>query len=434
MTTSSGPHSVAEEGRRNCGTLNRLRAHSKPSPSKPNYPPVSSIPRTSAARLIEDVSPDAESTSTDTVLYLAYGSNLSAETFLGRRGIRPVSQVNVSAPTLRLTFDLPGQPYIEPCFANTALREIPEPPKTPPDIPDLPIPSNPPKIDPPKIDPPKVDPPKIDPPPFKLPNTPPHATKQKTWDKGLIGVVYEVTREDYARIIATEGGGASYTDIRVACIPIPPKISVPEKPDVPAIPRVFFAHTLYSPRIPNLPDETSSSEDPNEPKKPEDPRKKWYWKFVRPVQRSNPDYAQPSARYLKLITDGAYEHDLPDDYQEYLLSLESYTITTTRQKIGRLLIIVLFAPFLLLYFGLSQLLGGTDGTAPTWVAVTGAVFFNSVWLVYDIVFKPLFGDGERTEEPPEEEESPARRKRCSWFRGNRCSTDEEKIHLLSDQE
>jgi hypothetical protein len=60
-----------------------------------------------------------------TVLYLAYGSNLSAEVFRGRRGIEPISQVNVYAPELRLTFDLAGIPYLEPCFAGTQYRNPP---------------------------------------------------------------------------------------------------------------------------------------------------------------------------------------------------------------------------------------------------------------------------------------------------------------------
>src|SRR5262245_9154043 len=41
------------------------------------------------------------------VLYLAYGSNLCNETFRGVRGIKPLSQINVVVPSLRLTFDLP---------------------------------------------------------------------------------------------------------------------------------------------------------------------------------------------------------------------------------------------------------------------------------------------------------------------------------------
>ena len=57
-----------------------------------------------------------------TIFYLAYGSNLSAETFQGKRGIRPISQLNVLVPELALTFDIPGIPYLEPCFANTKYR------------------------------------------------------------------------------------------------------------------------------------------------------------------------------------------------------------------------------------------------------------------------------------------------------------------------
>jgi hypothetical protein len=48
-----------------------------------------------------------------TILYLAYGSNLSSETFRKTRGIVPISQVNVLVPDLTLTFDLPGVPYLE---------------------------------------------------------------------------------------------------------------------------------------------------------------------------------------------------------------------------------------------------------------------------------------------------------------------------------
>ena len=61
-----------------------------------------------------------------TVLYLAYGSNLCAETFQGKRGIKPLAAVNVVVPSLQMTFDLPGIPYAEPCFANTRYRNADE--------------------------------------------------------------------------------------------------------------------------------------------------------------------------------------------------------------------------------------------------------------------------------------------------------------------
>src|SRR2546423_15052437 len=68
-------------------------------------------PRTSRTRLIESLADrpfdlceleqqatQVRISSKDTVLYLAYGSNLSAETFRGKRGIQPISQVNVLVP------------------------------------------------------------------------------------------------------------------------------------------------------------------------------------------------------------------------------------------------------------------------------------------------------------------------------------------------
>ncbi|KAK6516403.1 hypothetical protein TWF506_006313 [Arthrobotrys conoides] len=95
--------------------------------------------------------------------YLAYGSNLSAETFLGRRGIKPLSQVKVRVPSLTLSFNLAGIPYKEPRFANVRPRE--------------------------------------------------------EEDQELMGVVYEVTPKDYRTILTTEGG---YSVIEVTCIPLEP--------------------------------------------------------------------------------------------------------------------------------------------------------------------------------------------------------------------
>ncbi|KAF5025617.1 hypothetical protein F66182_2223, partial [Fusarium sp. NRRL 66182] len=65
----------------------------KPEPKK--YPSIASIPRTSVERLAqaaEDYVIDRDHPTPNTYLYLAYGSNLAAETFLGVRGIRPLSQ------------------------------------------------------------------------------------------------------------------------------------------------------------------------------------------------------------------------------------------------------------------------------------------------------------------------------------------------------
>ena len=177
--------------------------------------------------------------------------------------------------------------------------------------------------------PPKIPGNPLDP---QLPDLPPHHLSQRKWDGGLIGVVYELTEEDYETVIRTEGGGMSYKDVLVACLPIPPtKISVPEKPPIPEIPRPFLAHTLYCPYIPV-------------DKLPDDPEHRgWWYKLLLPQQRPVPDGAQASARYLKLIKDGAAEHDLPHEYQAWLHSLQPYTVTTTGQKNRKILLHRLYA-------------------------------------------------------------------------------------------
>lgn len=268
-----------------------------------------------------------------TVLYLAYGSNLCNETFRGVRGIRPLSQVNVLVPSLRLTFDLPGIPYAEPCFANTARR----PPAAP-----------------------NHD-------QARLKSTGYHKDR---WHKGLVGVVYEVTLSDYAHIIATEGGGSAYHDILVDCHVLPNSDIVPSVPDS----QPFKAHTLFAPAV-------------NEGAKTQQADR---------VIRPDPSYAQPSARYLKLITDGAAECELPTEYQNYLHDIRAYTITTSRQAVGKALFLSIWMPFVVLIFTLSRKMQDKKGRAPWWLGQLSALLFAGMWLSYDQVFRKGFGDGERT--------------------------------------
>ena len=292
-----------------------------------------------------------------TFLYLAYGSNLAAETFRGRRGIRPISQINVVVPELRLSFDLPGIPYTEPCFANTAKRN----PKSEQhgfagleSISSL------------------TD---------KTSILPLHHSGQTSkyhkdrWQKGLVGVVYEVTPSDYAHIIATEGGGTSYSDILIPCYALPADSSkVPLHPDN----KPFAAHTLFAPALP--PDETPG--------------------HGGRLQRPDKSYAQPSARYLKLITSGAEECNLPSEYREYLNSIRPYTITARRQRLGQFLFMLIWGPILAFLFSvLMPNFSDDDGRSPEWLRKIAEAVFSGVWMSYDNFFKRSFGDGERTQSP-----------------------------------
>lgn len=294
---------------------------------------ISTLPRTTRERL--------DSSSSNTILYLAYGSNLSAETFKGTRGIKPISSVNVQVPTLSLTFDLSGIPYLEPCFANTKIRD-------------------------PDNDPPKKN-----------------DYHKDRWHKGLIGVVYEVTPEDYRTIIATEGGGASYQDIIVPCYSLPAggKTVDPEPKGSP-----FEAHTLFQPREEPDDDENSSATLQSQPVRQTSPS----------VQRPDPSYAQPSARYLKLLTDGAEEHSLPSEYIAYLYNIRPYTITTKRQRLGQVIFLATWFPLIIAIMGLGRAFADDKGRIPNWLVTVMAVVFKILWTTYDAFYKPVFGDGERT--------------------------------------
>ncbi|KAI1436689.1 hypothetical protein GGR50DRAFT_649070 [Xylaria sp. CBS 124048] len=322
----------------------------KPPPPVESYPPISSIPKTTPERLALAATEES-SASAKTILYLAYGSNLAAQTFLGARGIRPLSQINVSAPAFELTFDLPGLAYSEPCFANTRPRKIPEP-----SLPGL-----------------------LPPPP------PPDNADQPTWTKGLYGVVYEVTPEDYATIIKTEGGGQGYHDVLTPCFELSSAQIPGGAPILPEIPKPFLAHTLYAPSLPDTGNKKS-------------------WKLFQPARRPNPDYAQASLRYLNLIRDGAREHDLPADYRTYLARLRTYAVTSTRQRIGRVLFSLVVLPWVVIMLTGSRLFADDKGVAPRWLGVITNVYSNIAWMAYDKIFKPIFGDGEHTEPGDEDKD------------------------------
>ncbi|KAK2732006.1 hypothetical protein FQN57_002957 [Myotisia sp. PD_48] len=294
-----------------------------------------------------------------TIFYLAYGSNMCAQTFRDSRKVTPLSQVNVLVPDLTLTFDLPGIAYIEPCFAGTQYRD----PAT-----GLPIYPNDSAAR------------------SKLAQS--DSRRNKIWRKPLVGVVYEVTMKDYARIIATEGGGSSYIDAVVDCYPFregfPQTDAVPEFPDT----KPFMAHTLLSPSV------VGNGHNDKIKFAHQDGHASHIHK--RGLTRPMPNYAQPSRRYRNLLITGAKEHNLPTEYQDYLESIEPYRVTTTRQLIGKIAMLFLWIPFLLIFLRLGSKFADEYGKSPPWIAAGQKRIFTVAWWSYDHILKPFFGDGERT--------------------------------------
>ncbi len=298
--------------------------------------------------LVDEVSGGrSDSKAPDTILYLAYGSNLCAKTFRGRRGIKPLAEINVLVPDLKLTFDLPGMPYTEPCFANVAWKNGSHQGRVGPteDVESTPL----------------------------LPSDEEPEYRKDRWTKGLVGVVYEVTKADFATIIVTEGGGMSYQDVLVTCHLLPDAPTVPEIPQTPP----FKAHTLCAP-----PESTRTSDAPSSNR--------------THLHRSHPGYAQPSARYLKLITDGADEHSLPSEYKAYLHTLQPYTVTEVRQRVGQFIFATFWFPVVMAVFAAQKLVADKKGRIPRWYGAFRGGIFKAAWVSYDVFFKRLFGDGERT--------------------------------------
>ncbi|EEP81192.1 predicted protein [Uncinocarpus reesii 1704] len=297
-----------------------------------------------------------------TVLYLAYGSNMSSETFRNTRRIVPLAQINVCVPDLSLTFDLPGIPYLEPCFAGTQYRD----PQT--GQPLYPHGHFAPHTDPSRDDRDGDDKGSL------LRSDDSALDDTNVWRGPLVGVVYEVTLADYARIIATEGGGASYIDVAIDCYPFPPDYD-PSQP-VPARPSTapFRAHTLLSPA--NNPKRNAGAGTSH--------------------RARHPTYSQPSPRYKSLLVSGAKEHNLPVAYRTYLASLHAYRITSLRQRVGQILLSLLWLVPLLTTMSLGRTLSDEKGKAPWWLAKLQNATFEGLWWSYDLIFRPLFGDGERT--------------------------------------
>jgi len=197
------------------------------------------------------------------------------------------------------------------------------------------------------------------------PSATPSAPFLHQWDdpttsdelKGLIGVVYYITMEDLARVYATEGGGSSYDLVDVDCW------SIPKDDDLDKKPKKVIAKVL----------------------------------IVRQKTRMRSVPGQASPRYLNILRKGARENNLPPSYIAYLDGLQHYQKTSVRQWTGGILLGLVCAPIFLAIFTVARILRDNEGRSPGWLQTLIIRVVHSVWLVHDTVWKPIFGDGERTE-------------------------------------
>lgn len=100
-----------------------------------------------------------------TLWYFAYGSNMSTAKFTGSRGIVPLDKALMRLHGWVLTVEIPGLPYSEPAFSSIRPRPVAKP--------------------------------------------------EAALNPDVVGVAYLITEGQYNRVIASEGGGTAYNDIRL---------------------------------------------------------------------------------------------------------------------------------------------------------------------------------------------------------------------------
>ncbi|KAI0508615.1 hypothetical protein F5B22DRAFT_638650 [Xylaria bambusicola] len=108
--------------------------------------------------------------SSDTVWYFAYGSNMSSAKFTGDRGIIPLKVARVRIPGWILAMEIPGMPYSEPSFSSIAPRA--------------------------------------------------YGDGEEKGFPDVVGVAYLITRAQYKHVIASEGGGTAYLNLCIAGVPV----------------------------------------------------------------------------------------------------------------------------------------------------------------------------------------------------------------------
>lgn len=226
--------------------------------------------------------------------YFGYGSNLNSETFLVKRGIRPLQHKRMLIPGWKLNFEIRGIPYLEPAFGSID-RLTDEDVKSHPRQP------------------------------------------------VLQGIAYLVTATDYWHIIATEGGDSSYQQIELDAV-----------------------------------DPMTNST-----------QKVWSLQAIAPRK-----LCQPSVRYITIIREGAKQHNFPQEYLDYLESIEPFVLHSKRQKVGAAIFIAFWMPIILWLFAIRTLLTRPDGTAPRWLTEFANTCFATAWYIHDTVWAQEFGRGD----------------------------------------
>ncbi|KAH9864490.1 hypothetical protein J1614_010424, partial [Plenodomus biglobosus] len=167
----------------------------------------------------------------------------------------------------------------------------------------------------------------------------------------VLGVAYLITAEQFVHLVASEGGGIAYADIAVHAVPV-------TKKDEEMTGGKFMVRTLGT--------------------------------ILRRVPGSS-----PSVRYMELLTDGAANAELPEEYCQYLHHIHTYEPRhDLRHKIGAMLFLVFWYPVMLLVEKMALASLRPDGNAPAGVGQIVRFVVYVMWAWHDCVHAPIWGRGD----------------------------------------
>ncbi|CAI6337030.1 unnamed protein product [Periconia digitata] len=239
----------------------------------------------------------------DTLWYFAYGSNLSVEKFTHSRGIVPLAAVVAHIPGWQISMSIPGLPYSEPAFASIEAM---------------------------------------------------NATSLKEKQPDVQGVAYQITRAQYAKIIASEGGDIAYAQARLLA-------QVLNEADEDAVGgKTFHVLTLTNAMFKAFP-------------------------------------GRPSFRYMDLVLSGAKTVAITPRYLHHLQTIPTYIQgTSARRKTGAFLFLLIWSPVMQLIEITVQYTVDLErgGVVPSWVKTFVRFLVSFMW--YSHEFHAFFwgrGDG-----------------------------------------
>ncbi|EHY54824.1 Gamma-glutamyl cyclotransferase gliK [Exophiala dermatitidis] len=235
------------------------------------------------------------------IWYFGYGSNIRSAS-MTKREITPLQAQAVVVPSYILTFDIFGIPCAEPAFASIATYQ---------DI---------------------------------------EETQQHTQVPPVHGVAYLLTRDDYRRLVLSEGSGVGYDEIQVEAFPIANTDYTPGKG--------IMVHTLKA-KYPFRPNRA------------------------------------PSVRYMSLLIEGATENGLPESYIQYLKSLPTFSAgQSTWASLGSSLFLGFFARAVRVLAYSTKLVVNEKGHCPRLLGTVIVWFYWGMWTWHDYVHARLWGRGD----------------------------------------